>query len=66
MPESRIFSSMDEIQHGGEVPLNPRCCLDTRRDRDSPTGRAESSQHNCQSCVFNLICMELEHKSISA
>ncbi|XP_066528659.1 EF-hand and coiled-coil domain-containing protein 1 isoform X2 [Hoplias malabaricus] len=49
---SVVFSSVEELRYGRQ---NWRCCLDTQRDRDSPTGRAENSHENVEEQLFRSV-----------
>ncbi|XP_062842990.1 EF-hand and coiled-coil domain-containing protein 1 [Trichomycterus rosablanca] len=55
MPASKVFSSMEDIQYSGAASRNHRCCLDTQRDRDSPTGHAETAHDNLEEQLFRSV-----------
>ncbi|XP_017548325.1 EF-hand and coiled-coil domain-containing protein 1 [Pygocentrus nattereri] len=49
---SVVFSSVEEMQYSRQ---NRRCCLDSQRDRDSPTGRAENAHDNVEEQLFRSV-----------
>ncbi|KAL7842996.1 hypothetical protein AOLI_G00245080 [Acnodon oligacanthus] len=49
---SVVFSSVEEMQYGRQ---NRRCCLESQRDRDSPTGRAENTHDNVEEQLFRSV-----------
>ncbi|KAG7319072.1 hypothetical protein KOW79_017546 [Hemibagrus wyckioides] len=54
-PESKVFSSTDELHYRGNMHQSSRCCLDTQRDRGSPTGHAETSHDNMEEQLFRSV-----------
>ncbi|KAI5614514.1 EF-hand and coiled-coil domain-containing protein 1 [Silurus asotus] len=55
VPVSKVFSSTEELQYRGNVRQSSRCCLDTQRDRGSPTGRAETNHDNMEEQLFRSV-----------
>ncbi|KAI4875083.1 hypothetical protein NFI96_033377 [Prochilodus magdalenae] len=49
---SVVFSSVEEMRYGRQ---NRRCCLDSQRDRDSPTGHAENTHDNVEEQLFRSV-----------
>ncbi|KAK2821384.1 hypothetical protein Q7C36_020727 [Tachysurus vachellii] len=54
-PASKMFSSTDELHFRGNMHQSSRCCLDTQRDRGSPTGHAETSHDNMEEQLFRSV-----------
>ncbi|KAK3536299.1 hypothetical protein QTP86_001396 [Hemibagrus guttatus] len=54
-PASKVFSSTDELHYRGNMHQSSRCCLDTQRDRGSPTGHAETSHDNMEEQLFRSV-----------
>ncbi|XP_072522038.1 EF-hand and coiled-coil domain-containing protein 1 [Salminus brasiliensis] len=50
--ESVLFSSVEDPRYGRQ---NQRCCLDSHRDRDSPTGHAENTHENVEEQLFRSV-----------
>ncbi|KAG9260786.1 EF-hand and coiled-coil domain-containing protein 1 [Astyanax mexicanus] len=50
--QSVVFSSVEEVRYGRQ---NQRCCSDSHRDRDSPTGRAENAHENVEEQLFRSV-----------